>query len=53
MRSAADSKDSGDIIHEPYPVDANSSPANGTWKLRVEDVTAGDTGHMDGWWLEF
>ncbi|MEQ4719284.1 proprotein convertase P-domain-containing protein [Nonomuraea sp. B19D2] len=50
---AADAKDSGDVIYETYPVDASSSPANGTWKLRVEDVTAGDIGYVDGWWLKF
>ncbi|GIH94667.1 S8 family serine peptidase [Planobispora siamensis] len=44
-------KDSEDIIHETYTVNAGSSPASGTWRLRVEDVAAGDTGYLDGWML--
>ncbi|WP_431926078.1 S8 family serine peptidase [Nonomuraea jabiensis] len=46
-------QDSGDVIWETYPVDGSASPANGTWTLRVEDVTAGDTGYLDGWWIKF
>jgi subtilisin family serine protease len=46
-------QDNGDVIWETYPVDGSASPANGTWTLRVEDVTAGDTGYLDGWWIKF
>src|SRR5436190_2953723 len=37
----------------PYPVDLNalnSSPANGTWKLFIEDQVAGDDGAVLGGW---
>ncbi|MEV6152407.1 S8 family serine peptidase [Nonomuraea sp. NPDC052129] len=50
---AANSKDDADQIEETYPVDGRSSPANGTWTLRVEDVTTGDTGYINGWMLRF
>ena len=50
---AANSKDDGDQIEETYPVDGRSSSANGTWTLRVEDVTTGDTGYINGWMLRF
>ncbi|MEV4579878.1 proprotein convertase P-domain-containing protein [Nonomuraea jabiensis] len=33
------SPDGSDSIDETYDV--------------VEDITAGDTGHLDGWWIEF
>ncbi|GIH99867.1 hypothetical protein Pta02_18760 [Planobispora takensis] len=46
-------KDGGDVIEETYRVDAGASPMNGTWRLRVEDVTAGDSGHIAGWVLTF
>nr|BFE80297.1 hypothetical protein GCM10020093_028980 [Planobispora longispora] len=44
-------KDGEDIIHETYRVSTSASPANGTWRLRVEDVAAGDTGAIYGWML--
>ncbi|WP_433516940.1 S8 family serine peptidase [Nonomuraea sp. CA-143628] len=50
---APNSKDDADQIEETYPVDGRSSPANGTWTLRVEDVTTGDTGYINGWMLRF
>ncbi|MEV0145674.1 MULTISPECIES: S8 family serine peptidase [unclassified Nonomuraea] len=46
---ANDPNDSADILHETYQVNASASPANGTWKLRVQDVEYLDTGKIDGW----
>ncbi|MEV1172743.1 S8 family serine peptidase [Nonomuraea sp. NPDC049784] len=48
---AADAKDGTDNIDESYWVNANASPASGTWKLRVEDLAKGDTGFINGWTL--
>ncbi|MFD1546141.1 S8 family serine peptidase [Nonomuraea guangzhouensis] len=48
---ANDPNDSADIIHETYQVNASASQANGTWKLRVQDVEYLDTGFIDGWSL--
>ncbi|MEQ4722107.1 S8 family serine peptidase [Nonomuraea sp. B19D2] len=48
---ANDPNDSADIIHETFQVNASASPANGTWKLRVQDVEWVDTGYIDGWWI--
>ncbi|MFD7898018.1 M4 family metallopeptidase [Streptomyces sp. NPDC059743] len=45
--------DSADDVHETYTVDASTIPANGTWKLRVQDVYAYDTGYIDSWKLTF
>ncbi|OIJ88748.1 M4 family metallopeptidase [Streptomyces colonosanans] len=45
--------DSADDVHETYTVNASSAPANGTWKLKVQDMYAGDTGYIDGWKLTF
>ncbi|MBT2470516.1 S8 family serine peptidase [Streptomyces sp. ISL-66] len=43
----------GSTIMKTYTVDAASSPANGTWKIRAEDVSAGATGKINGWSLTF
>jgi serine protease len=32
-------------------VNAGSETANGTWKLRVQDVYSADTGTLDSWSL--
>ncbi|MGX4689734.1 M4 family metallopeptidase [Streptomyces sp. JNUCC 63] len=40
-------------VHQTYTVNASSAPANGTWKLRVQDRGPGDTGYIDGWKLTF
>ncbi|MCQ0024372.1 S8 family serine peptidase [Streptomyces somaliensis DSM 40738] len=45
--------DSTDDIKTTYTVDASSEEANGTWKLRVSDRMAGDTGTLNGWSLTF
>ncbi|MBD3933608.1 S8 family peptidase [Streptomyces chumphonensis] len=44
---------SSDNINQTYTVDASSSPANGTWKLRVTDNYYWDTGKIDAWALQF
>lgn len=44
-------------LHTTYTVDASAVPANGTWKLRVQDDTPGiftvDPGYLDSWSLTF
>ncbi|MFF8102186.1 M4 family metallopeptidase [Streptomyces sp. NPDC016640] len=47
------SGDSADNVNETYTVNASSETANGTWKLRVQDVARSDTGHISGWKLTF
>ncbi|MEW2293889.1 M4 family metallopeptidase [Streptomyces sp. NPDC006743] len=45
--------DSTPDVHATYTVNASSSAANGTWKLRVQDKGPQDTGYIDGWKLTF
>ncbi|MFG2893159.1 M4 family metallopeptidase [Streptomyces sp. NPDC048248] len=45
--------DSADNVKATYTVNASSETANGTWKLRVQDVYARDTGYINGWKLTF
>ncbi|MEU2259405.1 M28 family metallopeptidase [Streptomyces sp. NPDC019645] len=45
--------DSADNVITTYTVNASSETANGTWKLRVQDVAAQDTGYIDSWRLTF
>ncbi|QEU91106.1 M28 family metallopeptidase [Streptomyces kanamyceticus] len=45
--------DSADNVIATYTVDASSKPANGAWKLRVQDVAAQDTGYINSWKLTF
>ncbi|MEV5438003.1 M4 family metallopeptidase [Streptomyces sp. NPDC052682] len=47
------SSDSADNVKETYTVDASSEVADGTWKLRVQDQAAQDTGYINGWKLTF
>ncbi|MDO0914526.1 proprotein convertase P-domain-containing protein [Streptomyces sp. DT2A-34] len=47
------STETGGTIRQVYTVDAAASPANGTWKLRVKDTSAGATGTLTGWILAF
>ncbi|WP_225640611.1 M4 family metallopeptidase [Streptomyces werraensis] len=44
---------SADNINETYTVNASSETANGTWRLRVQDVARYDTGYINGWSLTF
>ncbi|MCX4589157.1 M4 family metallopeptidase [Streptomyces sp. NBC_01549] len=50
---AFSSSDSADNVQETYTVDASSEVANGTWKLRVQDKAAQDTGYINSWKLTF
>ncbi|GAB2875975.1 M4 family metallopeptidase [Streptomyces deserti] len=47
------SSDSADNVSETYTVNASSEVADGTWKLRVQDQAAQDTGHINSWKLTF
>jgi carboxypeptidase T len=40
-----------DNINTTYTVNLSSEVRNGTWKLRVTDSAAGDTGYLDTWTL--
>lgn len=50
---ASSSSDSADNVSTTYTVDASSETANGTWKLRVQDTAAQDTGTVNSWKLTF
>ncbi|GFH34497.1 S8 family serine peptidase [Streptomyces pacificus] len=45
--------DSADDVVKTYTVNASSEVAAGTWKLRVRDSAAQDTGRIDAWNLTF
>ncbi|MEU6258957.1 M4 family metallopeptidase [Streptomyces sp. NPDC047043] len=47
------SSDSADNVNETYTVNASSEVANGTWKLKVQDQAAQDTGYINSWKLTF
>ncbi|MFC8656397.1 M28 family metallopeptidase [Streptomyces parvus] len=47
------SGDSADNVITTYTVNASSEVANGSWKLRVQDVARYDTGYIDSWKLTF
>ncbi|CAM5687816.1 S8 family peptidase [Streptomyces purpurascens] len=51
LKSAA--SDSADNVNTTYTVNASSETANGTWKLRVQDTSAQDTGTLNNWKLTF
>jgi subtilisin-like proprotein convertase family protein len=38
---------STDNLDQTYTVDLSSEPANGTWKLRVQDAAGADVGRID------
>jgi Trypsin/Proprotein convertase P-domain len=44
--------DSGDDVIKTYTVNAAAEIANGTWRLRVRDTAALDTGRIDTWTLQ-
>ena len=44
---------SADNVVGTFTVNAASSPANGTWKLRVKDMEGADTGTIQKWTLDF
>jgi choice-of-anchor B domain-containing protein len=45
--------DSADNVITTYTVNASTEVANGTWKLKVQDVARYDTGYIDAWSLQF
>ncbi|GHC66262.1 M28 family metallopeptidase [Streptomyces cinnamoneus] len=49
----ASSNDSAADVVATYTVNASGEHADGTWKLRVQDVAAQDTGRINGWKLTF
>nr|WP_255364672.1 proprotein convertase P-domain-containing protein [Alloactinosynnema sp. L-07] len=42
---------SADNINQTYTVNLSGEAKNGTWKLRVQDAAAVDTGRIDSWTL--
>lgn len=50
---SSSTSDSADNVNTTYTVDASGETANGTWKLRVQDVAASDTGKLNSWKLTF
>ena len=40
---------SADNINQTYTVNLSSEAANGTWRLRVRDAAAADTGYPNAW----
>ncbi|KPI24824.1 S8 family peptidase [Streptomyces sp. NPDC054962] len=50
---AASSSDSADNVSTTYSVNASAETADGTWKLRVQDTAAQDTGKLNSWQLTF
>ncbi|MFF0473764.1 M4 family metallopeptidase [Streptomyces sp. NPDC004284] len=46
-------RDSGANLRATYTVDASSQVADGTWRLRVQDMERRDTGYIDSWRLVF
>ncbi|MFF7727440.1 M4 family metallopeptidase [Streptomyces sp. NPDC008001] len=49
----ADSWDSAADVKETYTVDASAVSAPGTWKLKVQDLYASDSGTINSWKLSF
>ncbi|MBA2949829.1 S8 family peptidase [Streptomyces himalayensis] len=47
------SSDSADNVNATYTVNASSEVANGTWRLKVQDVYSADTGYINSWKLTF
>ncbi|MCD0481316.1 M28 family metallopeptidase [Streptacidiphilus sp. ASG 303] len=50
---SSSTSDSADNVSTTYTVNASSEVANGTWRLRVQDRYAQDTGYIDSWRLTF
>ena len=44
---------SADNIIGTYTVNLSSEALNGTWRLRVNDNAAGDTGYINSWSITF
>ncbi len=45
------SSDSADNVNTTYTANLSSEAANGTWRLKVQDVYSGDTGYINSWTL--
>ncbi|MGW2444514.1 M4 family metallopeptidase [Streptomyces sp. NPDC001675] len=46
----------GDLVDNviaTYTVDASQEPANGTWRLKVQDTSSASIGYIDSWKLTF
>ena len=52
LKSSSSFDGANDVV-ATYTVNASSEVANGTWRLRVTDRYAGDTGYLDSWGLQF
>ncbi|HET8641104.1 MAG TPA: proprotein convertase P-domain-containing protein, partial [Pseudonocardiaceae bacterium] len=50
-RLLSPSLDSGDDVHTVFVVNLSAELPNGSWRLRVADRRAGNTGQIDGWAL--
>ncbi|MDX6364462.1 MAG: serine protease [Streptomyces sp.] len=50
---SSSTSDSAANVKTTYTVNASGESANGTWKLRVQDVAAQDTGTLNSWKLTF
>jgi hypothetical protein len=50
---ASSSSDSADNVVATYTVNLSTELLNGAWKLRVQDVAAGDTGTLNSWSITF
>ena len=48
---AADVNDDGVNVDATYKVNLSAKAANGTWRLKVQDLYAGDSGNIDTWTL--
>ena len=40
---------SADNVNQTYTVNLSTEPANGTWRLRVQDAASGDVGYINSW----
>jgi zinc metalloprotease ZmpA len=48
---ATSSSDSADNVNTTYTKNLSSETANGTWRLKVQDVYSQDTGYINSWTL--
>ncbi|BCJ43400.1 zinc metalloprotease [Actinoplanes ianthinogenes] len=48
---ATSSSDSADNVATTYTKNLSSEAANGTWRLKVQDVYSADTGYINSWTL--
>jgi subtilisin family serine protease len=53
VRLKNSSNDSADNVIQTFTVNASTKVANGTWRLRVQDVVRVDTGRINSWSLQF